>query len=337
MSLASNDPGKPTAAPIPRELSALTPDFRKILDWVDKARSAPFPVIGPQAARAQYERVGGNLDLPLAPSDVVQTHELDLPGRKLSALLIAPHEPNWASPLPVLLYFHGGGFTVGSPKTHLGVCAALARLTECAVFSVDYRLAPEAPFPAAVDDAWDSLLWLKQHAESLGLDPQRVAIGGDSAGGTLTAVTAIRARDEGVALSHQLLVYPGTCAHQDTASHFQYAEGYLLERETILWFFEQVLQDPASREDWRFAPLSAANLQGVAPASVVIAECDTLADEGLAYADKLHHAGVATAVHVAQGAIHSFWQMGQVSEQARQAHRWAAQHLRQAFGLHAID
>ena len=172
---------------------------------------------------------------------------------------------------------------------------------------------------------------MSTHARGLGLDDRKIAVGGDSAGGTLAAVCAVLARDVGLKLSLQLLFYPGCAAHQDTASHHVYADGFVLGEAQITWLFGQYLHSPADRDDWRFAPLNAHDVEGVAPAWLGLAECDPLVDEGVMYADKLRAAGVAVDLEIYRGVTHEFIKMGRVIPQALQAHRDAARALRQAF------
>ena len=247
-------------------------------------------------------------------------------GHVASRLFLPERKPN----LPALLFFHGGGFVVGSIDTHDTLCRILARNSGAAVISVDYRLAPEHRFPAAVLDAEDALFWLLQHGGSLALDVNRLAVGGDSAGGTLAAATALRARDLGIRLVLQLLIYPGTAAHQDTASHRIYADGPILNKRQIDWFFDQYVTRE-QREDWRFAPLLADDVSGVAPAWLALAECDPLFDEGVAYADKLRWAGVAVDLTIYRGVAHGFVQMGRALPQARRFHVDAGAILRSAL------
>ncbi len=164
-------------------------------------------------------------------------------GYRMPARLYAPVEAGCAA-LPLLLYLHGGGFTIGSIATHDVLCRELARLSGAMVVSLEYRLAPEHRFPTASNDAWDALAWLAQHAATLGADPARLAVGGDSAGGTLAAVNAILARDAGLPLALQLLFYPGCAAHQDTPSHATYSRGLVLEEPAISWFFWALCAKP---------------------------------------------------------------------------------------------
>lgn len=308
----------------------LTPAMRDVLSRMARANRPPFHTITPAEAKAAYEAGAGVLEIP---KPVLQRVEaLHIPardGHALPARLYAPSMEN----LPVLMYFHGGGFTIGSVATHDVLCRQLSHLSGCAVVSVDYRLAPEHKFPVAANDAWDALQWLASHAGGLGLDATRLAVGGDSAGGTLAAMCAILARDAGLPLALQLLFYPGCAAHQDTVSHQTFAKGFVLEEADITWFFNHYVRSPADRDDWRFAPLNAPDVDGVAPAWVGLAECDPLVDEGVMYADKLRTAGVPVDLEIYRGVTHEFIKMGRIIPEARHAHADAARALRQAFNL----
>jgi acetyl esterase len=303
----------------------LTPTMRGVIDRMHRAGRPPLHSLPPEQARAAYAQGAGVLDIPLRPLARVQ--DLALPtrdGASLPARLVAPAAE---APLPVLLYLHGGGFTIGSVATHDTLCRELAHQAGCAVLSLDYRLAPEHRFPTAQNDAWDALQWLAEEGAALGLDTTRLAIGGDSAGGTLAAVCAIAARDAGLPLALQLLFYPGCAAFQDTPSHQRFAEGFVLESASIDWFFDQVQPDRPARADWRFAPLNAPDVDGVAPAWIGLAECDPLVDEGVLYADKLRAAGVAVDLEIYRGVVHEFIKMGRAIPQARMAHADAARAL----------
>ena len=320
--------------PNPRAL--LTPAMRGVLDRIARAGHPPMHALSPAQARLAYEAGAGVLDIP--PHKLARVQDLRVPtrdGAELHARLFAPAAE---TPLPVLLYFHGGGFTIGSVATHEPLCRHLAHLGQCAVISVDYRLAPEAKFPTATHDAWDSLAWLREQAPALRLDPQRIALGGDSAGGTLAAVTAIAACDAGWPLALQLLFYPGTGGHQNTTSHKTFAQGFLLEAPHITYFFDHYLRSAADRNDWRFAPLDGLDASGdlrdldrVAPAWIGLAECDPLTDEGVLYADRLRLAGVAVDLEIYRGVVHGFIQFGRAIPQALTAHIDAARALRHAF------
>ena len=198
------------------------------------------------------------------------------------------------------------------------------------MIALDYRLAPEHRFPAAQDDAWAALQWLAERGHTLGLDTQRLAVGGDSAGGTLAAVAAIHARQHGLRLALQLLITPGTAALATHASRHLFANGFLLDAATIEWFFEQTIPR-SQRHDWRFAPLEADDLGGVAPACLIVAECDPLADEGIAYADKLRMAGAPVKLDLVRGMTHDFIKMGRVLKEAAAAQQFAANALIDAW------
>jgi acetyl esterase len=319
----------------PRAL--LTPLMRGLLDRMARAGHPPLHALTPAQAKLSYE--AGATVLDMAPHKLARVEDLTLPARdgfELHARLFAPQAEH---PLPVLLYLHGGGFTVGSVATHERLCRHLAHLGRCAVVSLDYRLAPEWKFPTAVEDTWDSLAWLRDNAAALRLDGSRIAVGGDSAGGTLAAVTAIAARDAGWPLALQLLFYPGCAGHQNTPSHHTFAKGFLLEEPHITYFFNHYLRSPADRDDWRFAPLDGVDgtgqvidLDGVAPAWVGLAECDPLTDEGLLYADRLRMAGVPVDLEIYTGVVHGFINFGRAIPQALTAHNDAARALRHAFG-----
>ena len=299
-----------------------------VLERMGRARRPPLYRMTPQDARAAYAAGAGVLELPLVALDRVEN--LQLRARDGCPLPLRLYAPTGLR-LPVLLYFHGGGFTVGSIDTHDVVCRALARLSGCAVASLGYRLAPEHRFPVAAHDAWDALAWLAGQGDALGLDTRRLAVGGDSAGGTLAAVCAIQARDAGIPIQLQLLFYPGCAARQDSASHARYGQGLLLERELTDFFFSQYLREDADRDDWRFAPLNAPDVAGVAPAWFGLAECDPLIDEGLQYADKLRSAGVSVDLEIYRGVTHEFIKMGRALPEARQAHADAARALKAAL------
>jgi acetyl esterase len=287
----------------------------QLLDNMRRARRPPLHTIGVGHARQAYAAGAEILDLPRAALPRVEELRIDArDGAKLRARLYATSHAD----LPALLYLHGGGFTIGGLETHDSLCRQLARRSGAAVVALDYRLAPEHRFPVAVDDAWDALSWLATHARAIGLDPARLAVGGDSAGGTLAAVCAIHCRDHGVPLRLQVLITPGTAAQADSDSHRRYARGYLLEAEAIAWFFDQYI-DRSQRRDWRFAPLEAAALDDVAPACIVLAECDPLVDEGLAYADRLRAAGVEVELELYRGVTHDFIKLGRVIPEAVEA------------------
>jgi acetyl esterase len=305
----------------------LTPAMRSVLERMARAGHVPLYRLPPQQARAAYEAGAGVLEVPRP--ELARVQDLRIPagdGQEIPGRLYAPSTER----LPVLAYFHGGGFTIGSIASHDILCRSLGQLSGCAVVSVGYRLAPEHKFPTAVDDAWAAVQWIARQGDALGLDAGRFALGGDSAGGTLATVCATQARDAGLRIALQLLFYPGCAARQRSASHRRYHQGLVLEQAHIEYFFGQYIAD-AQREDWRFAPLNTPDVEGVAPAWLGLAECDPLFDDGVAYADKLRAAGVAVDLEIYRGVTHEFIKMGRALPEARQAHAHAAAALRQAL------
>ncbi|HEY9066682.1 MAG TPA: alpha/beta hydrolase [Burkholderiaceae bacterium] len=305
-----------------------------LLDKIRRANRPPFHTQSVAEARASYISAAEVLEPPRAP--LARVEELHIPaddGTPLPARLYVPTNDRH---LPALLYTHGGGFTIGNLETHDSLMRQIALRSNAAVLALDYRLAPEHRFPVAVDDTWAALRWLAQHAETLGLDGTRLAVGGDSAGGTLAAAAAIHARDIGLHLRLQVLITPGTTAYADTPSHRTYAHGFLLDAETIAWFFDQYIAHE-QRRDWRFAPLEANDLDGVAPACVVLAECDPLVDEGVAYADRLRAAGVEVELELVRGMTHDFIKMGRVLPEAGAAQALIGAALQKAFATMEAD
>ncbi len=295
-----------------------------LLERIQRAKRLPMHRQTAQQARQGYEAAAEVLDLPRAPLARVQNFSLPATdGTPLPACLYAVDE----QPRAGLLYLHGGGFVVGSLETHDSLCRQLALRSGRAVVALAYRLAPEHRFPTAVDDAWAALRTLAAHPATHGLAPLPLAVGGDSAGGTLAAVCALLARDAGLPLAAQLLITPGTAPAMDTASYRRFGSGYLLDSDTVRWMFDHCCP-PEQRHDWRFAPLLADDLEGVAPAALVLAECDPVVDEGLAYADRLRAAGVAVQLELARGVTHDFIKMGRFLPEAEAALDFAGAALR---------
>lgn len=316
----------------------LHPDIEALLDMVaagvESGARIPLPRLTPEQARADFDASSPLLDVEV-PALAHERH-LRLPtrdGTGIDARLYAPHAPEPGKPLPVTLAMHSGGFVVGSLDSHEPMCRNLAQRSGAAVLSIAYRLAPEHTFPTAFEDACDALRWIGREGPSEGLDPSRVAVFGDSAGGTLAAALSIAARDEaGLPVPVlQVLAYPGLGSRQDTESFTRYGRGYLLEAETVAWFFAQSLRGEADRDDWRFAPLAAADLSGVAPALILLPEFDPLLDEGRAYAERLRAAGVPVDCRVFPGMVHEFLRMGNVVDDALAGQELIAQALAAAF------
>jgi acetyl esterase len=273
---------------------------------------AQMPQVDPATVTAAELREINDQPMAMGPPPAVaETREITiaLPGRTCPARLYLP-EGAGANP-PLVVYYHGGGWVIGTIETHDGTCRALARASGAAVLSVGYRLAPEAPFPASLDDCCDALAWAHDHAAMLGVDATRLAVAGDSAGGNLAAAVAIRARDAGgPALRHQLLIYPVTDADFTRASYAENGDGsYFLSTAMMQWFWRQYLGDLPQSHLAGATVLTEPDLAGLPPATLVMAEYDPLRDEGLAYAQRLAAAGNAVESEVAPGMIHGFFSM----------------------------
>ncbi|HYC02070.1 MAG TPA: alpha/beta hydrolase [Azospirillaceae bacterium] len=249
---------------------------------------------------------------------LVRDEEIAGPGGPLRLRHYRAH-PGWR-PVPALLFLHGGGWTVGDLDSHDALCRQLAAATGHAIVSVDYRLAPEHPFPAALDDAWAALLWLQANAAALAIDPLAIGVAGDSAGGNLAAVLALRARDRGQPrLKAQVLIYPCVDLVAFHPSHRARAEGYLLTRDLYLSYVANYLGQGTSPLGWEVSPLRAADFAGLAPAVIVTAGFDPLLDEGKAYAGRLAEAGVPVIHRSYADMVHGFITMGGRLEAANQA------------------
>lgn len=306
----------------------LHPEISAFLDMVDDGRRSGRPALHElpvEQARQDFEAASESLRAG-APSMPVE--ELLIPAREGRRLPVRIYRPV-SSGDAAILYFHGGGYTVGSLDSHDGLCRLLAEHCDCAVISVSYRLAPEAPFPAAIFDARDAWNWLRDSAASLGLNPRRLAVGGDSAGATLATVLCAELAGEGVDQPcAQLLFYPAADASARSESQELFAEGYLLETATLGWFYDQYMPEPAQRGDWRCSPVHAGKaLQGSAPALLFAAEFDPLLDEGLAYAHALVEQGVEVEAERCCGMTHDFLRMGNLVPEVEGYYRRVAEFL----------
>jgi acetyl esterase/lipase len=301
------------------------PQARAFLDQLEELGVPGFGEQPLEEARRLGEERSASLFGPLVE---VPFEDRALPG-PAGPIPVRVYRPG-DGPAPVLVYFHGGGWVLGSVATAHGVCATLARLGGCVVCSVDYRLAPEHVFPAALDDAWAVTTWVSDHAGELGGLSGALAVGGDSAGGNLAAICALRARDAALPIALQLLVYPVLDADFDRPSYREFADGYYLTATGMRWFWDQYVP-----EGERFAPdaspLRATDVSGVAPALVITAEYDVLRDEGEAYARRLEEAGVPTTLSRYDGMIHGFIRLPAVIDRANDALAEAAGALRGAF------
>ena len=314
----------------PGEARKLDPQARAYLDAAARARS-PDP--GDVAAvRSAYRESRLALAPPLP--EVAETRALSIPGAggAIAARCHRGYGAESGAPLPCLAYFHGGGWVCGDLDTHDAVCRGIANHARCAVISVDYRLGPEHRFPAAVEDARAALAWIARNAAALDVDPARLAVGGDSAGGNLAAVAALEARDAGgPELALQILVYPVTDLGMGSASYARLAEGYGLTRADMGWYRDRYLRDAGDAADWRASPLRARDVSGLPPAYVVTAGFDPLHDEGEAYAQRLADAGVPVTYECFEGQIHGFLLMGGVMAAANHAVYRIGQAIRSRF------
>ena len=299
------------------------PQVQALLERVARSPLPPYHSVSPFVARRIYRDTRAAL-APPAP---------ELPEVRLLAFqnyAMRVYRPVRGQTLPALVYFHGGGWTIGDLDTHDVLCRSLALGARCAVFSVDYRLAPEHPFPAAVDDCWAATRYVAEHAREL--DVHGIALGGDSAGGNLAATVALLAREQnGPALAFQLLIYPATDQRCATASHERNAQGYLLTRDAIQYFRRAYLPNEHDWLDWRASPLFAKSHANLPPAFVITAGYDPLLDEGRAYADKLRAAGVEVAYREYADMVHGFVLFGGVLDTANAAVAECCAALRRAF------
>ena len=307
---------------------ALDPQTQKILDLIYE-RQGDFELGRTDVATAR--RVSDARSLPPGPDCAVADRSIPGPGGPLAIRTYRPHGAT--APLAALVYFHGGGFVLGGLDGHDGVCRQLSVESGACVVSVDYRLAPEAKFPAAPDDCLAATRWVSANAASLGVDPNRIAVGGDSAGATLAAVVARLAREAGgPALAFQLLVYPLTdWRTMDTASYRESAEGFFLTRLGCGWFREQYARDETDWADPRFSPLVAKDLSRLPPALVITAEHDPIRDDGEAYAAALRNVGVSVTATRYDGTIHGFFSLHAFLDVGKRAVTQAATTLRQTL------
>lgn len=292
---------------------------------------------GTDWSQMPVETARAMLDTPLAGADAqpmarVEDLTLDLPGRQIKARLYVPERADTAPP-PLTAYFHGGGWVLGGLDTHDATCRALAQESGGAVLSVDYRLAPEARYPAAAEDCHDACLWAVNHADRLGLDAGRMAVAGDSAGGNLAAAVSLMARDRAsLTLRHQLLIYPVTDSDFETASYTANGSGaYFLSTGAMRWFWDHYLGDTPAEAAPLARLLHTPDLRNLPPATVITAEYDPLRDEGDAYARRLAEAGIATDHHVAPGMIHGFFGMAAAVPDAGHWVRLAGANLARAL------
>jgi acetyl esterase len=292
----------------------LDPQIRKVLDDAEASGTPPVQELTPDEVRANLAASFAKLFGPVDEVHSVEDADADgVPVRIYRP--VETHEPSTA-----LVYFHGGGFVAGSVEVYDPITRAFAKRAGCVVISVDYRLAPEHRYPAALDDAWTATKWVTSNAEALKLDPMKIGVGGDSAGGTLAAICARRARDHGIALATQLLLYPITTHDLNTPSYSLFSEGYLLTRDAMNWYWKQYLGEGAEgSEDPDISPAAERDLRRLPRAIVVTAEADVLRDEAEAYAQRLFVSTVETEGYRYDGMVHGFLRMAGAVDRSNQA------------------
>lgn len=300
----------------------LDPDLEAFLELAQMGRltgkSQPMHCLSVERARAEFEQTSQILDP--GPPAAVEVSSLLIPtreGQHIAARLYRTAQPA-AALQPGILYLHGGGYVVGSLDSHDAICRRLAASGQQAVLAPAYRRAPESPFPAALNDSIDAANWLVEHAAQLNIDSRRVSVAGDSVGATLATVLAITSVQHPEQLQlkprAQLLFYPVTDASTQRPSHRRYDEGFLLESETLQWFYRQYSAAPEQLADWRISPLLAKGLRALPPAYISLAEYDPLFDEGLAYAERLRASGTPVTLDIQYGLTHDFLRMSGISE-----------------------
>ena len=308
--------------------TALDPQAKAVIDLVIKSGRPPYHHLSPKDARQLFrETRPASTPTPPEIGEVKDVRAEQIPCR-----LYRPKGVPASTALPALIFFHGGGWVIGDLETHDVLCRQLTAAAGISVVNVDYRLAPEHKFPAAVDDAWTATRWVAAHAAELGIDASRLAVGGDSAGGNLAAVVALLARDHGgPALGLQVLTYPVTDVAAESPSYAEFADGFMLTRDSMRWFFDQYLASKDQAADFRASPLRAKSLTGLPPALIVTAGFDPLRDEGEAYARRLREAGVRVDTICYGGMVHGFVPMGRLIDTGNRAVSHVAASLRQAL------
>ena len=301
-----------------------------IAAWLEQTRNAPPPASLADlraATETGLRQLHGPLEIVTSVTDYV------VPGEHaLSVRAYVPAGADTGQPLPAIVFAHGGGWCLCSLDLYDNPCRALANATGCVIFSVDYRLAPEHKFPVPLDDFYRAVCWVAEHAAALGIDAGRLAVGGDSAGGNLAAAAALMARDQaGPALAHQLLLYPALDFAFDTPSYQRHADGYSLTREAMRFCWSAYLNEPQDGAHPYAAPLRAASLKNVPPATVLVCEYDPLHDEGVAYAQRLRDDGVAAQCSLQNGMIHASIHMLGLAPKARGLFEVAGQAMRKAL------
>lgn len=306
----------------------LHPEVKTVLDLFEELEVPDFYKKTPDQARELFRGLRPQEDA-LPPIHHREDMSIDVDG---GSIKLRVYRPSDDAQLPVLMWFHGGGWVFGDLESGELACRELCDQANCVIVSVDYRLAPEHRFPVALDDCIRATEWVMQQAAQLSIDVERMAVGGDSAGGNLAAAVAQHARDGNIKLKHQLLVYPVTQASVDTQSYLQNAQGYFLSRESMIWFWDHYVPDVQQRQDVRVSPLNG-RVDGLAPAWILTCAFDPLCDDGRMYAETLRTGGVEVAHHHRDDAIHGVF--GMAIDVGAQIRTIAAKALREAFAAGA--
>jgi acetyl esterase len=306
----------------------LDPQVEALMKQMVAAGGPALETLSPADARAFASKTFGTLAGPVEEVGKVEDRKIPGPAGQIP---VRVYTPTGAGPFPLLVFYHGGGWVIGDLDTHDNACRQLTRGARCVTVAVDYRLAPENKFPAAAEDCYAATLWAAEHARELGADASRIAVGGDSAGGNLSAVVSIMARDQGKpAIKFQLLIYPATDGALDTYSHQTFKE-YFLTDKAVQYFWGHYVRSAADKKDPLASPALARSHAGLPPALIITAEFDPLRDEGEAYGEKLRAAGVPVTVTRYDGMIHGFFTMTGVLDQGKKAVEQASEALRKAF------
>lgn len=304
------------------------PQIQAIIDRTVELGIPKVRNLSTQAARTLFENMSAARREDYPPPDVLKVENTST-GPGYGHVPVRIYRTSTEAQAPVIVFYHGGGHVIGSLETHDTVARFLARTTGCTLVSVDYRMGPEHPFPAAVEDAYDAAHWVANHADALRINPARLAVCGDSAGGNLAAVVALMARDNAAfAISAQVLIYPVIDYRGGTPTYARYGKGYgVLEADTVSWFMERYLPDPELRGDWRATPHTAASHSDLPPALILTAECDVLREEGRDYAAQLKAADVLVEHVEFRGMIHGFFGYLGLVDDAERAHVVSARFL----------
>ncbi|GLB60510.1 alpha/beta hydrolase [Cytobacillus sp. NCCP-133] len=306
---------------------ALDPQAKFLLEQMEAMGAPPMSSLTPEEARqtTDFSALAGE------PEEVGKIENRKIPGPG-GEIPIRIYTPKGVGPFPALVYYHGGGWVIGDLETVEVPCRLLTNLANCVVVSVDYRLAPEHKFPAAADDCYAATKWVAENAASIGVDPNLIAVGGDSAGGNLAAVVSLMAKDKSeFSLAYQMLIYPVTNHSYATESYTENTEGYLLTKDSMEWFWNHYLRNEEDGKNPYASPLQAKDLSGLPPALVLTGEFDPLRDEGEANAERLKEAGVPVEAKRYDGMIHGFFWMPGALEQGRKSIEQAADALNRVF------